>query len=706
MWKLTRRVQPHINSTRWLIRNFRSGESGDATGLYGFDQLKTAKGFQRFVADAIERSGELVNYVSGMPSSPEIVKAMDEISDTVCRVVDSAELCRQTHPDKEFVEEATKAAVAMNEYLHNLNTNHTLYAALKKAEQDSNLLTKEASRTAQNLRMDLERSGIHLDRDKLDRVSNLTAKIFQLTREFSENIADDPGHVDIFPVSRIPRHLHRNLKPIYRSASRVSRGSTRSTHNSKEKGLRITTDTRTLSSILQLTPDEEVRKRVYIQGNSVPHANHGVLENLIAARHEFAQIVGYNSYSDYEVGHNLAKSPKVVTSFLEELSKTVKPKAEEEFIAIRDFKRKKSGNKSAELEPWDETYYTSMMKSSVNDVDTAVVASYFPLPQCIEGLKVLVESLFGATFHTVPLAPGESWHPDVLKLSLHHPDEGDLGYLYLDLYSRKGKYPTCACFAIKGGRKISETEYQLPLLALVCNFSRDGDSSVVKLNHSEVEVLFHEFGHALHSLLSRTDYQHFSGSRMAIDLAELPSNLFEYYAWDYRLLKRFARHYSTGEIIPEKLVNSLQGARNMFAATEMQRQVLYALIDQMLFGEQPETGRDVSHLVAELKRQHTNWNHVEGTHWHIRFSHLVNYGAGYYTYLYARCFASTIWQSVCEEDSLSLSTGTVLREKFFKHGGAKDPAELLRDVAGNEIISVHDGCIIPATTSLLKELRL
>ncbi|EFH40376.1 predicted protein [Arabidopsis lyrata subsp. lyrata] len=706
MWKLTRRLQPRINSTRWLIRNFRRGEAGDATGLYGFDNLKTAKGFQRFVADAIERSSELVSYISGMPSSPEIIKAMDEISDTVCCVVDSAELCRQTHPDREFVEEANKAAIKMNDYLHHLNTNHTLYAAVKKAEQDSNLLTKEASRTAHHLRMDFERGGIHLDPEKLDKANNLTTNIFQLCREFSENIADDPGHVDIFPASRIPRHLHHLLNPTYRSTSGGSRGSTRSAHKSKQKGFRINTDPRTLSSILQWTSDEEVRKMVYIQGNSVPHANHRVLEKLITARHELSQMMGCNSYADFMVEPNLAKSPKVVTSFLQELSKTVKPKADEEFIAIRDFKREKCGNPSAELEPWDETYYTSMMKSSVNDVDTAVVASYFPLPQCIEGLKVLVESLFGATFHTVPLAPGESWHPDVLKMSLHHPDEGDLGYLYLDLYSRKDKYPGCASFAIRGGRKISETEYQLPVLALVCNFSRACDSSVVKLNHSEVEVLFHEFGHALHSLLSRTDYQHFSGTRVALDLAEMPSNLFEYYAWDYRLLKRFARHHSTGETIPEKLVNSLQGARNMFAATEMQRQVFYALIDQMLFGEQPETARDVSHLVAELKRQHTSWNHVEGTHWHIRFSHLLNYGAGYYSYLYAKCFASTIWQSICEEDPLSLNTGTLLREKFFKHGGAKDPAELLTDLAGKEIISVHGEGIIPATTYLLNELRL
>lgn len=575
---------------------------------------------------------------------------------------------------------------------------------MRKAEQDSKLLTEEASRTAHHLRMDFERGGIHLDPEKLDKVNDLTTNIFQLCSEFSQNIANYPGYVDIFPVSRIPRHLHHLLTPAFGAGLK---GSKKSAHDWKQRGFHIPTDQRTLSSILQWTPDEEVRKKVYIKGNSVPHTNHSVLEKLIASRHELAQMMGCNSYADFMVETSLAKSPKVVTSFLQELSETVKPKADQEFIAIRDFKREKSGDKSAELEPWDETYYTSMMKSSVNDLDTSVVSSYFPLPQCIEGLKVLVESLFGATFHTLPMAPGESWHPDVIKMSLHHPDEGDLGYLYLDLYSRKGKYPGCASFAIKGGRKISDTEYQLPVLALVCNFSRPRDSSsVVKLNHSEVEVLFHEFGHALHSLLSRTEYQHFSGTRVALDLAEMPSNLFEYYAWDYRLLKRFARHYSTGETIPEKLVSSLQGARNMFAATDMQRQVFYALIDQKLFGEQPETSRNVSKLVAKLKREHSSWNHVEGTHWHIRFSHLLNYGAGYYSYIYAKCFASTIWQSVCEEDPLSLSTGTLLREKFFKHGGAKDPGELLEDLAGKEIISVHGECIVPTTTCLLNELKL
>lgn len=719
MWNLIRRAAPNLrfkpflgsrspdpHRTRHYFTSVFAPIIGASTGLYGFDHLKSPKGFQRFVDDAIERSTELVAYISGMPSSSEIIKAMDEVSNTVCSVVDSAELCRNTHPDREFVEEANKASMRINEYLHYLNTNHTLYDAVRKAEQENHLLTEEAQRAAHYLRVDFERGGIHLSADKLDRVNELNIEISQLCREFNENIIIDPGSVDIFPSSRMPKSLHHLLTPIYRSTPRMLKATLRPRDTMKEKGFQITTDPHTLSSVLQCVSDDEVRKMAYIQGNAVPVANLGILDKLIATRHELAQIMGYRSYAEFTVKPNMASSPAVVNSFLREISKMVRPRADEEYRKIRDFKREKCGSKCGDLEPWDEAYYTSLMKSSTYNLDSSVVASYFPLPQCIEGLKVMVESLFGATFHSIPLAPGESWHEDVLKLSLHHPEEGDLGYLYLDLYSRKGKYPGCAHFAIKGGRRISETEYQLPVVALVCNFSGSRNSSTVRLNHWELETLFHEFGHALHSLLSRTDFQHFSGTRVVLDLAETPSNLFEYFAWDYRVLRTFARHYSTGEIIPEKLVKSMQGARNMFAATELQRQIFYALIDQTLFGEQPAPLRDTSSIVADLKRQYTSWNHVEGTHWQTRFNHLLNYGAGYYSYLYAKCFAATIWQKLCQEDPLSLTTGTALRTILLQHGGAKEPASLLNGLVGEGILRHCDGGIVPDITSLCEEMKL
>lgn len=575
---------------------------------------------------------------------------------------------------------------------------------MKKAERESHLLTEEAHRAAHHLRIDFERGGIHLCAEKLDRVNQLRIESSQLCREFSENIGIDPGFVDIFPSSRIPRNLHHLVKPIYRPTSAISRDFWSPASTMSDVGFRITTNPPNLSSILQLTPDDEVRKMVYVRGNSSPQANLGILNKLIGTRHELARILGCRNYAEFVLKSNMASSPSVVMQFLQEMSEVVRPSADEEFKRIRDFKIAKCV--SGDLEPWDEAYYTALMKSSACNLDSKVVASYFPLPQCIEGLKVLVQSLFGATFCSVPMAPGESWHPDVIKMSLHHPEEGDLGYLYLDLHSRKGKFPGCAHFAIKGGRRISETDYQLPVAALICNFLGSHDPLNVRLNHWELETLFHEFGHALHSLLSRTDYQHFSGTRVAFDLAETPSNLFEYYAWDYRVLRTFARHYSTGEVIPQKLVESMDGARKMFTATELQRQIFYAIMDQTFFGDQPIPPRDTSSMVADLRTQYTSWRHVEGTHWQVRFNHLLNYGAGYYSYLYAKCFAASIWQKVCKEDPLSLSTGAALRTKFLQHGGAREPADLLKGLAGDGILRYCNGGIVPDTTSLCAEMNL
>ncbi|KAK4489446.1 hypothetical protein RD792_005255 [Penstemon davidsonii] len=675
------------------------------TGLYGFEHLKAPKGFQRMVDDAIERSDELVKYIAGMPSPPEIIRAMDEVSDTVCTVIDSAELCRHTHPDRDFVDEASKATLRMNEYIHHLNSNPSLYHAVIKAEQNPHMLSEEAQRAAHYLRIDLEKGGIHLSAEKLDRVNQLNMEIVQLCRKFNENIITDPGQVDIFPASRIPKKLHHLTKTIYRPSSVASQKSAGTDCNLKERGLRLVTEPDSLCSILQLASDAEVRKLAYIGGNSSPRANLVVLDKLLDARHEFSEIMGCNSYSEFALKENMASSPEVVMSFLHEMSKMVRPKAEEEFKKILEFKRANSGLLVEDLEPWDEPYFTRMMKSSAHSLDYSVVASYFSLPQCIEGLKVLAESLFGVRCHEIPLGPGESWHPDVLKLSLYHLDEGDLGYLYLDLKSRKGKHPICAHFAIRGGRRISETDYQLPIIALVCNFSGPNFASV-QLHHSDVETLFHEFGHAVHSLLSRTDYQHFSGTRVVLDFAETPSNLFEYYAWDYRVLRKFAKHNSTGDPIPEKLVESLVGAKKMFAATELQRQVFYTLIDQTLHTLKPSSISNTISIVADLKREHTSWKHVEGTHWHTRFSHLVTYGAGYYSYLYAKCFAATIWQKTCQEDPLSLDTGSALRSKLLQHGGAKDPAIILNDLVGNCATRNQNGGIVPDVTSLAMEMKL
>ncbi|KAM0899806.1 hypothetical protein ACQ4PT_021044 [Festuca glaucescens] len=578
---------------RAAVAAYSTAAARPETGLYGFDVLRTAKGFRRFVDEAIQRSDELVAHIAQLPPSAEIVRAMDEISNTVCSVIDSAELCRNTHPDREFVEEGDKASMRIYEHLQYLNTHTTLYNAILKAESEGGLLTDETRKAANNLRVDFEKGGIHLPKDKLERVNQLNLAIAQLGRKFNENIMMKPGFVDIYPASRIPRNIQHNFKAVSRSRPMGIEEQSNPMNTTRQKGLRILADSGTLSSALRWVSDEET--------------------------------MGCKSYAEFAIRPNMAASADVVMAFLNDLSDIVRHKADEEFITIRDFKRRKCNQKSADLEPWDEDYYIGMMKSSAHSVDPSVVASYFPLSQCIKGLNVLVESLFGATFNQIPMGDGESWHPDVIKLSLHHPDQ---------------------------------------------------------------------------------DYQHFSGTRVALDVAETPSNLFEFYAWDYRVLRTFALDETTGDPIPEKLVKALNASRNMFPATELQRQIFYSIMDLTLFGEHTSKPLDTISAVADLKRKHTSWNYVEGTHWHTRFSHLINYGAGYYSYLYARCFATTIWHEVCQDNPLSRSTGSALRDKFLRYGGAKDPSALLKDFVGDSVIRNSGGGIIPDISSLRKEVGL
>lgn len=299
----------------------------EKTGLYGFDVLKTAKGFRTFVQEAIERSGELIDYIKEQPPSAEIIHVMDDISDTVCTVVDSAELCRNTHPEREYVEEANEASMKIYEYLHFLNTNHVLYDAVIKAEKDGSLKTEEAQRAAQTFRIDFEKGGIHLCKGKLERVNRLNLAITQLGREFGENILKDPGQVDVFPASRIPKCIQHQLQRIHRKGSERLKQPSESRNGTSESGFRIITEPGILSSVLKWTPDAEIRKEAYITGHTVPKDNLDVLDKIIAARHDLAQILGYKTYAEFAVSPTMASSPDVVMSFLHDMSKSVKKKS-------------------------------------------------------------------------------------------------------------------------------------------------------------------------------------------------------------------------------------------------------------------------------------------------------------------------------------------------------------------------------------------
>jgi intermediate peptidase len=291
-----------------------------------------------------------------------------------------------------------------------------------------------------------------------------------------------------------------------------------------------------------------------------------------------------------------------VSDFLARVDATVKPKANQEYEKIRF--AKKQVESSEVVEPWDLPYYTNVIRNSEMQ-NVSPKGTHFAIANCVEGLSLLTSSLFGISLKQVSMEATESWAPGVSKLVLMSSDSDNLGTIYLDLHPREDKYLHAAHFTIQCG-----TPTQLPIVALVCNFSSEN------ISHSDLEVLFHEFGHATHSLLSRTTYQHLSGTRGAIDYVEIPSHLFENFAWDHSFLKRFAVDLSTGDVISEETLSSLKRGKHLFSGIDNQMQVLYSQFDQQLFG-----GADVNVDSSEIfARLHASKGvpYAPDTHWFAR----------------------------------------------------------------------------------------
>ena len=294
---------------------------------------------------------------------------------------------------------------------------------------------------------------------------------------------------------------------------------------------------------------------------------------------------------------------------------------------------------------------------------------------------MLFNSLFGVTLKHEEPKYGELWSYDVYKVAVVHEQEGLLGHIYCDMFERQGKPHQDCHFTIKGGRLQDDGTYQDPLVVLMLNLPPPRGRTPSLLTPSMVENLFHEFGHAMHSMLGRTRFQHVTGTRCPTDFAEVPSVLMEYFATDPRVVATFARHWQTGEALPEEKIKNLCLTKGMFGASEMQLQVFYSILDQVFHGQHPLPKSSVD-ILGEIQNKYYSLPYVPGTAWHLRFSHFVGYGAKYYSYLMSRAVASRIWHQCFKADPFNRKMGDRYARKMLAFGGEKHPSVLVEDILG------------------------
>ncbi|XP_062050545.1 mitochondrial intermediate peptidase isoform X2 [Lepus europaeus] len=617
---------------------------GERRGLFGVPELSAPEGFHIAQEKALRQTEFLVERACSSPPGPQTVLIFDELSDSLCRVADLADFVKIAHPEPAFREAAEEACRSIGTMVEKLNTNVELYQSLQKLLADKCLvdsLDPETRRVAELFMFDFEISGIHLDEEKRKRAVDLNVKILDLSSKFLMG-------------TNFPNKIEKHLLPEHIR------------HNFTRDGDHIIID-----GLHAEAPDDLVREAAYRVFLYPSAGQLKCLEELLSNRDLLAQLVGYPTFAHRALQGTMAKNPETVMQFLEKLSDRLSERTIKDFEVMRRMKMKLNPQNS-ELMPWDPPYYSGLIRAERYNIEPSLYCPFFSLGACMEGLNVLFNELLGISLYAEQPAKGEVWCEDVRKLAVVHESEGLLGYIYCDFFQRQDKPHQDCHFTIRGGRLKEDGEYQLPVVVLMLNLPHATRTSPTLLTPGMMENLFHEMGHAMHSMLGRTRYQHVTGTRCPTDFAEVPSILMEYFANDYRVVNQFARHYQTGQPLPKNMVSRLCESKKVCAAADMQLQVFYAMLDQIYHGKHP-LRKSTTDILKEAQEKFYGLPYVPNTAWQLRFSHLVGYGAKYYSYLMSRAVASMVWKECFLQDPFSRVAGERYRREMLAHGGGREP---------------------------------
>lgn len=434
---------------------------------------------------------------------------------------------------------------------------------------------------------------------------------------------------------------------------------------------------------------EATRERVWLQyKRRAGSKNVAVLERILQLRAEQAKMLGYNSVADYETEVLMSKSAKNVADFYAKLRPLVLKKSTLDFEDLRDAKRAHTDDGNAVFQPWDFMYYKTRLLKEKYAVDPEVVRQYFPMQSVVDGLFSVTQSMYGLIYKEITDSARASgrpmWHTDVRLFEVYDKKTNKLlGEFYIDLFPRDNKYSHAAQWGLRERKTYADGSKDLPLAALVCNFTKPTADKPSLLDHEEVETFFHEFGHCLHTILTEADVARFAGTSVERDFVEAPSQMFENWVWSAEVLNTFAKHYKTHEPFPKALLDGMLAAKNLGSGIDAEQQFYYGMTDQMYHSAR-DGKINTTKIAEDLYGQVTRYKPVPGTFYQASFGHLVGYQAGYYGYMWSLVYASDMFTRFKEKGLLNPEAGMYYRSKILSRGGTMDGLDMVRDYLGRE----------------------
>ena len=542
-----------------------------------------------------------------------------------------------------------------------------LYQAMKDFSARGEALEGEDQRLLDFTLRGFKEQGLHLQEEKKVELRRVQERLSELEIQFASNIREhkDSLEVSADDLDGLPADYAEGLE------------------KTPEGKYLVTLDYPSYLPFMQYAKNGELRRQLHLKyQNRATERNVPILEEALSLRHKAAGLLDYPSYAHRALDNNrMAKEPGKVKAFLERLRALVTERGRAEIADLLAVK-KQSDPGASRIEPWELSYYSNILRRARYDLDPEEVKQYFPVERVVEGTLAIYQELLGLRFEEEKGA--EVWHPEVKKYRIFDKESGrSIGTFFLDLFPRPGKHNHFAAFGLIQGRVLDDGSYREPLSAMVANFSKPTPGKPSLLKHGDVETFFHEFGHIMHQTLTTARHATLSGSRVARDFVEAPSQMMENFVWTKEVLDRLSGHYQDpSRKLPPELLEKMLASKRYNQALHYLGQIAYASIDLALHIGLPG---DTTALFLRMMEEIGLIPAAPGAHPQAGFGHLLGgYGAGYYGYLWSEVFAADVFSRFRKEGLLSPEVGVAYRRAILERGGSRPEIDSLREFLGRE----------------------
>lgn len=647
-------------------------------GAIQFDQL-TAPSLEESLVKGMEQSERNIRLIADNPEAPNFentIYAIEHHEDSLDTPISIFYSYLTMQREPWIVELANKYLPKFADLESSMVLDQKLFERVREVYQKKDQLNLRPidARLLEQLYRKFVKLGANLPEAKKDRIKQINRRIVELNEKFKFNLMSSLNEYQL--------HVSRKLKLKGLPESLLSLTANRAQQQGK-KGFILTLGQAEVGQCLRFLENRPLRERIWrayvTRATEGQYDNRPVLIEIASLREESANILGFDHHADFMTADRMAKNLKTVDQFLDQLAGVYKKHGLEELKELETF----AGHK---IEPWDQAFYAEKLLKAKFDVDSEKLSEYFPLDQVIEGAFFAANQLYGITFQARPDLP--KWDPSVRAFELLDRDGSQLALFYFDPYSRPTKSAGAwATFLRRAGT--FDGKMRRPHVVNVMNLSKPADGKPTLLTQGEVTTLFHELGHGLHAMLTQVEHPSLAGMSTAWDFVELPSQIFENWAFQPAVLKIYARHYLTGEPLPAAEMEKALKARNFRPASVGVSQIYLAKLDLAWHGRDfsqfVKSPEDVFNYEEEIRSNFADFplGKLTRSTW---FSHIFagGYAAGYYSYKWAEVLAADAFSVFLEKGIFDQETAGKFRRFILERGNSEDSSELYRQFRGSD----------------------